>query len=301
LTLGIGNTKTITEDEEKTYRQGSGFSKRLGYRKEEIAAWQAKIEQAIAMGKIILSDAGDIALLQQYEQQLKINENTGGKARLKKRLVLSAVGAAALIIIVIAVYGNLVGFTKVPKTVTVSAKDIEIGGTHAEFVKVVEKDYAVTSNIEAKDFFIYEGRLTIAIQLELVADLQAAIAERVEKEKISLGWQNARTTVRIYSDLEYMSLYALDAANGELAEFDIQNVGSIADWIETAKLGDTVTVSFERRWRENTLAEVKKSMVEIMAIMQSFRIDRFSRGSLYLYNDVLWDKKESGYFEEIKW
>jgi predicted RNA-binding Zn-ribbon protein involved in translation (DUF1610 family) len=286
LTLGIGNTKTITDEEAKTYRQGGGFSEKLGYRKEEIAAWQAKIEQAVAMGKIILSDAGDIALLHQYEQQLKINENISGKARFKKRLVLSAVAAAALIIIVIVVYGNLVGFTKVPKTVTVSAKDIEISGTHAKFVKVVEKDYVVTSSIETKDFFDSWGRATITIQFELVADIKADLAEKVEKGKISLGWQNARTSATLNGDLISMKLYALDAANGELAELGIQNLFDFERLILTAELGDILTVSFETSYYEyrNTLAEVKKSMAELMA-MQSFRINGFSPSRLRLENE----------------
>jgi len=80
LAMGIGNTKGLTAFEEAEYRNrdgiksvltgGSGASA-LTYQKQEIAAWRAKVQQVLDMGKLLIKDNESQALFQKYEKQLK--------------------------------------------------------------------------------------------------------------------------------------------------------------------------------------------------------------------------------------
>jgi DNA-directed RNA polymerase subunit RPC12/RpoP len=80
LAMGIGNTKGLTAFEEAEYRNrdgiksvltgGSGASA-LTYQKQEIAAWRAKVQQVLDIGKLLIKDNESQALFQKYEKQLK--------------------------------------------------------------------------------------------------------------------------------------------------------------------------------------------------------------------------------------
>jgi len=84
LTMSIGNTKGLTDFEERIYINqdqrsvmsaltGGGSSKgstALQYRQQEIAAWRAKVQQVLDMGKLLLKDDESQTLFQKYEQQL---------------------------------------------------------------------------------------------------------------------------------------------------------------------------------------------------------------------------------------
>ncbi|GHT79966.1 hypothetical protein FACS1894130_10230 [Spirochaetia bacterium] len=80
LTMGIGNTVKLSADEKESYilkrnawTNQETYDEKLHYRENEIAAWQAKAEQAIEMGKMLFTDAASQALFQKYEKELKGN------------------------------------------------------------------------------------------------------------------------------------------------------------------------------------------------------------------------------------
>jgi hypothetical protein len=78
LAMGIGNTKGLTAFEEAEYRNRDGIksvliggSGALIYQKQEIAAWRAKVQQVLDIGKLMIKDNESQALFQKYEKQLK--------------------------------------------------------------------------------------------------------------------------------------------------------------------------------------------------------------------------------------
>jgi uncharacterized C2H2 Zn-finger protein len=78
LAMGIGNTKGLTPFEEAEYRNRDGIksvliggSGALIYQKQEIAAWRAKVQQVLDIGRLLLKDNESQALFQKYEKQLK--------------------------------------------------------------------------------------------------------------------------------------------------------------------------------------------------------------------------------------
>jgi hypothetical protein len=82
--MGIGNTKGLTPFEEAEYRNRDDYSFKsafiggskegsttLQYRRDEIAAWRAKVQQVLDMGRLLIKDNESQALFQKYEKQLK--------------------------------------------------------------------------------------------------------------------------------------------------------------------------------------------------------------------------------------
>jgi predicted RNA-binding Zn-ribbon protein involved in translation (DUF1610 family) len=98
LTMGIGNAKPLTSDERLTYNDLNSFSdllknegkgqEELRNREAEIAAWQAKVQQVLDMGKMLFKDPEALALFQKYEKQLSAQQKNSSANQQKKLLIL---------------------------------------------------------------------------------------------------------------------------------------------------------------------------------------------------------------------
>ncbi|GHV88722.1 hypothetical protein AGMMS50267_10820 [Spirochaetia bacterium] len=247
--------------------------------RDENSAWMTKVHQVQAKAKMVISDDPEAmnevaAIIKQINQVEEITE-TAKKQNAKKRIFSKlAIGVAAVVVVI----GLIVGFstiffgtTKVPSSVTVAGTNIEIGNVMAKYVKVVDQDYTVVSDLT-------KWRIDMNIQFELVTDFKAVLEAKREEVRKKRGWKDTSTKLTNFLvGYNGASLNAdvLDAGGSKLGELRCGSteIGKLTDWLKSAKIGDKITLNFyySFTWWDK-IPERKKLMAKAMA-MKACRID----------------------------
>jgi DNA-directed RNA polymerase subunit RPC12/RpoP len=276
LTMGIGNVKGLTFGEENTYRKSDekrsiktdllgGRSREgtiaLRARQQEIEAWRAKVQQVIDMGKLLLKDGENQALLQKYEQQLQKE-----RKKLPPRVKLVIGGAAALLflilLIAIASHSNPKPPEEVGEAITIQVENVQMSGSLAGYYK-----------IKNCQLILDNKNLTLVMEAEaLKSSFNADAEKKINDVKKAKGWENDNVSYKL---VDYSSGFSLGTLNATRDS----GLAAIREMLRMDP-GETRNFSILFRGNENEMKRVMEQPLNSISSQITYQLTNNSRVTL---------------------
>jgi len=274
LTMGIGNTKSLTFGEENAYRKSDDISFKsqlmgggkegtiaLRARQQEIAAWRAKVQQVIDMGKLLLKDGESQALLQKYEQQLQ-KERKKLPPRVKLVIGIAAAILFFILLIVIASHSNSKSPEEVGEAITVQAENVQMSGSLAGYYK-----------IKNCKLILDNKNLTLVMDAEaLKPSFNADAEKRINDVKKTKGWEKDNVS---YGLVDYSSGFSL----GTLSSARDSGLAAIREMLRMEP-GETRSFSIMFRGDEREMKRVMEQPLNSISSRITYQLTNNSRVTL---------------------